>query len=105
MKSLLTFVTLIFPLTSLAFVAKDQQPAFVDALNKVQPSFSYAESIRCSVRNRACVVKLTLHNAHEVSCVISGLNDGEEVYDTAEDGQIKIAPFFVQKLDRCLASQ
>lgn len=105
MKSLIVLISLILPFTSMAFIARDQQPALVEALNKIQPSFSHVESLRCSSRGRACVVKLVLHNTHEVGCVVSGLGDSSEIYEITSNGQIKIAPYFTESLDRCVASK
>ena len=105
MKSLLLLTVTIFSLPTWAFVAKDQQPALLEALNKIQPSFSHVDSIRCSSRTRACAVKLIFNNTHEMSCVISGLGSADEIYTLSDEGAITIAPYFTQGLDRCIASK
>ncbi|KHD88700.1 MAG: hypothetical protein OM95_07820 [Bdellovibrio sp. ArHS] len=81
-KFVLTLATLSVLFASgpaVAFVSAQEEQALIAAINDVSPAHIRAESLRCSLRNRMCLVHMEIAQ-RKAGCMIERISDVSDLY-------------------------
>lgn len=94
---------------SLAFISAQEEGQLLQAMNQINPAQVQFESIRCSLRNRMCLVKaLVGPQAQKVGCMIERISDASELYvESLESATgktfVSLSPYAHASLSSCLS--
>lgn len=90
-----------------AFLSSQDETTLLATLNQenLTPGVHYND-IRCSVRNRKCLVKMEI-KSQKAGCLIERMNDVSDLYteSTTRDNQVRmvLSPYAEQALASCVA--
>ncbi|WP_295900678.1 hypothetical protein [uncultured Bdellovibrio sp.] len=112
MKSFILSLTSFLALVSSpahAFISSQEETLLVEAMNQVNPAQVHVENIRCSLRNRMCLVKMEV-GAHQrrAGCMIERISDAADLYTENVDKAtgktvVSLSPYTQDSLDRCVS--
>lgn len=107
MKSLIALISLLSLASAPAhaFISSQEEVTLLAALNEQNSPQVQFENIRCSVRNRLCLVKMELSNSRKVGCMIERLNDASDLYKEAVvngKNQLVLSDYSAEALRQCL---
>lgn len=102
----ITILSLLFATSSAhAFLSRSEEKVLLESMNQNKPAEVNFESIRCSLRNRFCLVRFTAGNQNK-GCMIERINDSSELYhsDVDQDGktQLSLSSYAEKTLAQCL---
>ena len=91
-----------------AFMTADEHARLIGALNQTYSGKIHFEEFRCSLRSRACLVKLDLIESHsKTSCLIEHISDSSDIVSesVAADGKstTQLANYSRLAINECLA--
>lgn len=107
MKSLIALISFLSLASAPAhaFISSQEEVSLLAALNEQHNPQVHFENIRCSVRNRLCLVKMELPNSRKVGCMIERLGDASDLYsEVAVNGksQMVLSEYSAEALRQCL---
>nr|BFD60968.1 hypothetical protein CKG001_30750 [Bdellovibrio sp. CKG001] len=93
-----------------AFLAPQDKAQILKTLNEenLNPGVHF-QDIRCSLRNRTCLVKMEIQQQRKTGCMIERMTDASDLYTEHRDPQghsrMALSPYAEQTLAACLAAQ
>ncbi|XGC80521.1 hypothetical protein ACES2L_14420 [Bdellovibrio bacteriovorus] len=104
MKFLITISLLLSAPSAFAFLSNAEEELLLQNLNQKQTAVTF-EEIRCSLRNRLCLVRYEANGANK-ACLIERINDASELYNSEVDQNGKVvlnlSNYAQREVERCL---
>lgn len=93
-----------------AFLSAQEKTQLLNTLNSENlNSGVHYEDIRCSLRNRACLVKMEIQQQRKTGCMIERMTDVGDLYTEQKDSQghmrMALSRYAEETLAACLAAQ
>ncbi|KYG70515.1 hypothetical protein AZI85_00790 [Bdellovibrio bacteriovorus] len=103
----LSTISVLFSSPAFAFVSPQEEKALIEAINDASPAQTHAEGIRCSLRNRMCLVRLHVAE-RQAGCMIERIADvsdlyTEEVERTTGKSVFTLSRYAQDSLNHCVA--
>ncbi|WP_347359571.1 hypothetical protein [Bdellovibrio sp.] len=93
-----------------AFLSAQDEIQILKTLNEenLNPGVHF-EDIRCSLRNRTCLVKMEIQEHRKTGCMIERMTDSGDLYTEQKDqkghSRMVLSPYAEETLAACLAAQ
>lgn len=102
--SLISSVALMSPKAAHAFITSEEQTQLLSSMNKLNSAQVYFEDIRCSQRNRMCLVRMELGAQKlKVGCSIEQIASSADLFTGDEVTGLELSEYSRNAIEQCIA--